>query len=214
VNYAAPLQVYGDLSSSLLALPSNASPAIVCVGKEWYRFPSSFFLPEERFRLSFVHDGPVRTLVHSFTASHDAACTMRQSCLALQTDCGSLVHTQASQLPQPYSRERGTSVAPPNMNDQNREEPSRYVSPDTCDYMVELLLNDGNAPEHALNLQDDSAWEIVSTAPYLDAAQSPLPWRYESNLANADVMCVRATDMLARAHGLRCHYLIGCLGWL
>ncbi len=67
MNYAAPLQVYGDLSNSLSALPSNSPPAVICVGKEWYRFPSSFFLPDERFQLSFVHDGPVRTLVHSFT---------------------------------------------------------------------------------------------------------------------------------------------------
>jgi hypothetical protein len=63
------------------------------------------------------------------------------------------------------------------MNDQNREEPSRYVSPDTCDYVVELLLDDGSTPEHALDLLDDAAWEVVSTAPYLDAAKSPLPWR-------------------------------------
>ena len=85
--------------------------------------------------------------------------------------------SQASQLPQPYSRERGTAVAPPNMNDQNREEPSRYISPDTCDYMVELLLDDGNPPEHALELQDKVNWDILSSAPYLDASQSPLPWR-------------------------------------
>jgi hypothetical protein len=63
------------------------------------------------------------------------------------------------------------------MNDQNREEPSRYVSPDTCDYVVELLLDDGSTPEHALDLLDDAAWEVFSTAPYLDAAKSPLPWR-------------------------------------
>ena len=30
-------------------------------------------------------------------------------------------------------------------NDQNREEPSRYVSPDACDYVVELLLARGGA---------------------------------------------------------------------
>ena len=51
------------------------------------------------------------------------------------------------------------------------------MSPDTCDYVVELLLDDGNTPEHALDLLDDAAWEVVSTAPYLDAAKSPLPWR-------------------------------------
>jgi alpha-1,2-mannosyltransferase len=34
--YAAPMQVYNNLES-----PSN-----ICLGKEWYRFPSSFFIPE------------------------------------------------------------------------------------------------------------------------------------------------------------------------
>ena len=141
LNYAAPLQIYAGLSASLAALPPAAPPAVVCVGKEWYRFPSSFFLPDEKFSLAFLHDGP------------------------------------ASQLPQPYSREHGTSVAPPNFNDQNREEPSRYVSPDTCDYVVELLLERGDPPEHGLDLLDESAWEVVASAPYLDTARSALPWR-------------------------------------
>ena len=67
MNYAAPLHVYGELSSSLAALPPNAPPAVICVGKEWYRFPSSFFLPEERFVLAFIHDGPVRAKrAHAF----------------------------------------------------------------------------------------------------------------------------------------------------
>ena len=26
----------------------------VCVGKEWHRFPSSFFLPDNSFRLAFL----------------------------------------------------------------------------------------------------------------------------------------------------------------
>ena len=131
VNYAAPLHVYGELSASLAALPPSAPPAVVCVGKEWYRFPSSFFLPEEKFTLSFLHDGP------------------------------------ASQLPQPYSRERGTAVAPPNMNDQNREEPSRYVAPETCDYLVELLLDDGNTPEHKLDPLDENVCAYTSNPPWL-----------------------------------------------
>jgi alpha-1,2-mannosyltransferase len=34
--YRAPMQIYNNLES-----PSN-----ICLGKEWYRFPSSFFIPE------------------------------------------------------------------------------------------------------------------------------------------------------------------------
>jgi alpha-1,2-mannosyltransferase len=29
----------------------------ICVGKEWYRFPSNFFLPGDRFDLQFVQSG-------------------------------------------------------------------------------------------------------------------------------------------------------------
>ena len=41
-DYHAPLVVYGHVSRH----PSPGG-ARVCVGKEWYRFSSSFFLPEE-----------------------------------------------------------------------------------------------------------------------------------------------------------------------
>jgi len=40
-SFAAPQQVYHELS-----IIPNDEPVQVCVGKEWYRFPSSFFLPK------------------------------------------------------------------------------------------------------------------------------------------------------------------------
>ena len=64
----------------------------ICVGKEWYRFPSSFFLPSERHHIAFLR-------------SHFKGL-----------------------LPKPFERgANGTWVIPTEMNDQNREEPSRYV---------------------------------------------------------------------------------------
>ena len=33
-------------------LPDQAT--VVCVGKEWYRFQSSFFFPSTNFRLGFL----------------------------------------------------------------------------------------------------------------------------------------------------------------
>lgn len=46
----------------LQQIATEAPPGInVCVGKEWYRYPSSFFLPElegkSRVRLQFVKSG-------------------------------------------------------------------------------------------------------------------------------------------------------------
>jgi len=47
-NYTAPLHLYRHLYHSI------DPPSRVCVGGEWYRFPSSFFLPNEGAALSFI----------------------------------------------------------------------------------------------------------------------------------------------------------------
>jgi alpha-1,2-mannosyltransferase len=43
VNFGAPLKVWAELNT---ALAGNDTPATVCVAKEWYRFPTTFFLPQ------------------------------------------------------------------------------------------------------------------------------------------------------------------------
>ena len=40
-------------------------------------------------------------------------------------------------LPAEFSPELGTSGTPPHMNDQNREEPARYVDPELCGFRKE-----------------------------------------------------------------------------
>lgn len=67
-SFAAPFQAFIGLSRSELRNgvgPRNAPPEFseasrnvnICIGKEWYRFPSHFFLPGRRFRLRFVQSG-------------------------------------------------------------------------------------------------------------------------------------------------------------
>ncbi|WLF76848.1 mannosyltransferase [Lodderomyces elongisporus] len=52
-NYAAPLQVFYKLAQ----LPSIPGDSVnICMGKEWYHFPNSFFLPDG-YRLQFVESG-------------------------------------------------------------------------------------------------------------------------------------------------------------
>jgi len=64
----------------------------ICVGKEWYRFPSNFFLPSENIQLQFIK------------SKFDGL------------------------LPKPFEKgENATSIIPTDMNQDNREEPSRYV---------------------------------------------------------------------------------------
>lgn len=67
-GFYAPLKIYNHLS--YVELQNGNGPILapeefkatdreinICVGKEWYRFPTSFFLPHRRFRLRFVRAG-------------------------------------------------------------------------------------------------------------------------------------------------------------
>lgn len=54
-NYHAPMDLMMELNTFQLENPA-APTAIynVCVGKDWYRFPGSFFLPSSKFRIRFL----------------------------------------------------------------------------------------------------------------------------------------------------------------
>lgn len=55
VHYHAPLDVWAELSYSEYVDPSPSNVIQnVCVGKDWYRYPSSFFLPNNKYRLRFL----------------------------------------------------------------------------------------------------------------------------------------------------------------
>lgn len=55
LNYHAPLDLMMDLNTFYTqnTHPDNITYN-VCTGKDWYRFPSSFFLPSSNFRLRFL----------------------------------------------------------------------------------------------------------------------------------------------------------------
>ena len=92
--YSAPLSIYKPLFKSTIAPPGTT----VCLGKEWYRFPSSFNLPHD-VHAKFIKSEFSGLLPGEFSA---AAATDRF-------------------FP-------GTHVIPPGMNDENLEDPGKYVS--------------------------------------------------------------------------------------
>lgn len=54
-NYHAPMDVFMEFSTSRDILEDqNAKKIDVCVGKDWYRFPSSFFFPSEKYSIRFL----------------------------------------------------------------------------------------------------------------------------------------------------------------
>jgi alpha-1,2-mannosyltransferase len=91
-GYTAPLKVYSPLQQ--YAIPGNT----VCLGKEWYRFPSSYFLPNGT-KAKFVKSAFSGLLPGEF----------------------SVAKTGFGLFP-------GTWLIPVGMNDENNEDPGKYVS--------------------------------------------------------------------------------------
>jgi len=140
VNYNAPVHLYTHLYETELKSPSVpiSGNVNICVGKEWYRFTSNFFLPSSRFVLAYVES--------SFTG----------------------------QLPNRYGLgSNATWIIPPNMNDENREERSRYINVSACHYMVDLEFDTQTEPHYS----KISNWEVILQLPFLDAATSPTIFR-------------------------------------
>ncbi|KAE9554448.1 hypothetical protein FO519_002322 [Halicephalobus sp. NKZ332] len=91
------------------------NPIRVCVGKEWHRFPSSFFLPE---------------------ATYDKFGEKRQVTLEfIKSEFKGL-------LPKHYPKKSSllevTREIPTEMNDENKEEISRYVPVESCDFLIDF----------------------------------------------------------------------------
>lgn len=92
--YNAPLKVFEPLQQVDISLAGSS----VCFGKEWYRFPSSYFLPHE-MRAKFI-----------------------------RSEFKGLLPGEFPDAPSPFERMEGASKIPSGMNDLNIEDPSKYVS--------------------------------------------------------------------------------------
>lgn len=101
IYYGAPINVLDQMHH----LSGN-----VCVGREWYRFPSSYFLRDDQ-RLKFVKSGFSGLLPGEFIESDDW-----------------------------WWKRKGTWVEPVNMNNKNLEDFSKYVSVDECKLVIDSSL--------------------------------------------------------------------------
>ncbi|KAE8287527.1 Alpha-1,2-mannosyltransferase ALG9 [Larimichthys crocea] len=143
-GYHAPLDLYPEFhriakDPTLHSVPEGR-PVSVCVGKEWYRFPSSFLLPHN-WQLHFIQS------------------------------------EFKGQLPQPYaSGPLATQIIPDHMNDQNLEEPTRYVDLRQCHYLVDLDTEEETPlePRYASNKEE---WNVIAYKPFLQASRSSLLFR-------------------------------------
>jgi alpha-1,2-mannosyltransferase len=73
-HYGAPISIYRALPAlkdTTTNIPHATPPPInVCVGAEWHRFPSSFFLPGPTHRIQFIKSGFDGLLPRAFDDSH------------------------------------------------------------------------------------------------------------------------------------------------
>lgn len=96
--YSAPLKIYEPLQSGKIGTSGDS----VCLGKEWYRFPSQYHLPRN-MRAKFV-----------------------------KSEFNGLLPGEFSEARTGFGFWSGAWLIPSGMNDQNLEDMGKYVSKKTC----------------------------------------------------------------------------------
>ncbi|CAK5081843.1 unnamed protein product [Meloidogyne enterolobii] len=117
-NYSGLLDIYKDFNNkissdrNLIQNTTKKLPIRVCIGKEWHRFPSSFFLPESGRNFSEVE---MRFIRSEFRA--------------LLPDI----------FPKGSTLSEITRQIPIHQNDENREQLERYVPLESCNFLIDLV---------------------------------------------------------------------------
>ena len=150
-NYYSSIQIYKELNqpSTKFTSPHLQSKELinVCVSKEWYRFPSNFFIPEDltlntqrqRWRLAF-----------------------------LESDF-------KGQLPGYYNESlkipQSTRKIDRSFNDENKEVKSRYIPLTKCDYFIDTddKYDDKNVHLYHNKKNTNTKWKTLARLPFLDA---------------------------------------------
>jgi alpha-1,2-mannosyltransferase len=106
--YSAPLSIYADLPQAIIMEEGSDEPAVICTCGEWYRFPSSFYIPNKSSSFGFAPSTFGGQLPQLFTVAGSGPSSL------LSDD------------------------SPNQFNDMNQPEPGSYTPLHTCDYLVEL----------------------------------------------------------------------------
>ncbi|KAI7894344.1 Alg9-like mannosyltransferase family-domain-containing protein [Mucor mucedo] len=171
--YRAPFVVYSSLwreqaPDQLMnrnylqeEFPENTNLTLknVCVGKEWHRFPSQFFLPSDT-RIQFLKSEFKGQLPQTF--EEDIKISTYRDVEGKEVAYRKRVYGWY-----------GARQAPAGFNDLNLENPTVYVNEDECDYLVDLDLPLHSASElEPRYIRDTEHWQVLSCYPYLDAQNS------------------------------------------
>jgi len=151
-----PQEEWVDLS------PVKRLGLTLCIGKEWYRFPSHYLIPDG-VRVEFIRSEFGGQLPRHFDQ--------------LPWHGGQNL-TKAVDLDAMMSLLTVTRRVPRELNDANHEEPGRYVDVSTCDYLIDVDFPKRYAagakvsalePRYAV---DSGTWDRAFCGPFLDAERS------------------------------------------
>jgi alpha-1,2-mannosyltransferase len=120
----------------------------VCLGKEWYRFPSSFSLPYG---------------VHA---------------KFIKSEFSGLLPGEFSEANAGFGLFPGTWLNPPGMNDENMEDEGKYTNVDHCTFLVDSRLPSASPTAlEPSYISDSTHWEKLKCESFLDASQTHLVGR-------------------------------------
>ena len=139
--YNAPLSIYKPLHQAGVARSGDN----VCLGKEWYRFPSHFLLPQD-MSAKFIKSEFSGLLPGEFHGARSG---------------------------DGFGLFPGTWLEPPGMNDQNREDFGKYTDIKHCRFLVDSNLPSTEATKLEPNhIADHKHWEKIKCLPFLDSTST------------------------------------------
>ncbi|KAF2773593.1 hypothetical protein EJ03DRAFT_340932 [Teratosphaeria nubilosa] len=137
--FGAPLAIYQPLHQPGVSKLGDT----VCLGKEWYRFPSHYLLPEG-VRAKFM-----------------------------KSEFEGLLPGEFSEAAKGFGLFPGTWLVPPGMNDENREDPGKYTDVRHCSFIVDRQLPSTEVTSlEPSYINDQDNWEKLQCLPFMDAAST------------------------------------------
>ncbi|KAL5535984.1 ALG9 [Sanghuangporus sanghuang] len=125
----------------------------LCYGKEWYRFPSHFLIPDG-VNVEFVKSEFDGMLPRHFEPSNSE-----------EAGVGEL-----------FWKRTGTRYVPEDLNDLNKEDMGHYVPISTCHYLIDLDFPEhpSSSPLEPRYAVDSDKWDRMHCVPFLDSRHSSL----------------------------------------
>ncbi|KAF2787079.1 glycosyltransferase family 22 protein [Melanomma pulvis-pyrius CBS 109.77] len=134
--YSAPLTIYSPLQRKGVVKAGDN----VCLGKEWYRFPSTYLLPKQ-VRAKFI-----------------------------KSEFSGLLPGEFSEAKVGFGLFPGAWLLPSGMNDENREDLGKYIDIKHCKFLVDSRFRSvPSTPLEPDYISDIETWETLSCTRFLDS---------------------------------------------